>query len=61
MNSPPCKDCQKRTLGCHATCLEYLIWKKKKENELNKKKQELDIVDTTVRSILRKRKHLSQF
>lgn len=24
---PPCKDCSKRVLGCHATCKEYKAYK----------------------------------
>lgn len=59
MNSSPCKNCQIRTLGCHAVCSDYLEWKQKKENELNKRKQELETVDTVVRSILRKNKYVS--
>lgn len=23
----PCKGCEKRRVGCHATCKEYAIWK----------------------------------
>lgn len=26
MKTAPCKDCQKRELGCHATCEEYLAY-----------------------------------
>ena len=59
MNSPPCKNCQKRTLGCHAVCSDYSEWKQKKENELSKRKQELETVDTVVRGMLRKHKHVS--
>lgn len=31
----PCKDCTKRTIGCHAECKEYLEFQK--ENERIKK------------------------
>lgn len=24
--TPPCKDCQKRHLGCHGSCEEYKTW-----------------------------------
>lgn len=35
----PCKDCEKRELGCHSNCTEYK--QAKNENErLNKKKRE---------------------
>ena len=26
MKTAPCKDCQKRELGCHTTCEEYLAF-----------------------------------
>lgn len=26
MKTAPCKDCQKRELGCHATCEAYLAY-----------------------------------
>lgn len=25
---PPCKDCKKREVGCHANCVAYKEWKK---------------------------------
>lgn len=28
MKIAPCKDCKKRTLGCHGRCDKYLNWKK---------------------------------
>ena len=32
---PPCKDCQKRKIGCHAKCEEYLAYTKwyREQNE----------------------------
>lgn len=35
--SGPCKNCEKRVLGCHATCENYNEYKLKNE-ELKKKK-----------------------
>lgn len=26
---PPCKDCPERTVGCHAKCEKYIVWKEK--------------------------------
>ena len=26
--TPPCKDCGRRKIGCHAKCFDYIIWKK---------------------------------
>ena len=34
----PCKDCRKRTLGCHATCDAYLT-ARAKQTELNEKER----------------------
>lgn len=31
--SVPCKDCEKRVVGCHAVCKEYKEWRKKKDKE----------------------------
>ena len=29
----PCKDCEKRTVGCHAACEEYKEYKTKRQAE----------------------------
>lgn len=31
----PCKDCERREIGCHASCQDYIAWRewKDKENE----------------------------
>ena len=34
----PCKDCNKRTLGCHSTCNAYLT-ARAKQTELNEKER----------------------
>ena len=41
----PCKSCtDKRELGCHATCEDYLVWKKEMDdyNDKVRKRKELD-------------------
>lgn len=35
----PCKDCKKREVGCHASCKDYLKWKKWNEEETEKKRE----------------------
>lgn len=33
---PPCKDCKKRTVGCHVTCADYISYKDNRENNRQK-------------------------
>ena len=33
MSLAPCKDCQKRCIGCHSVCNAYKDWKEKFSNE----------------------------
>lgn len=35
-----CKDCEKRYIGCHATCEDYLSFKKEREEILAKMHEE---------------------
>lgn len=38
-----CKGCTERRVGCHATCEEYLNWKKERDArraDINKKRQD---------------------
>ena len=35
-----CKDCEKRHVGCHATCDEYKQFKKEREEILNRMHEE---------------------
>lgn len=39
-----CKDCEKRTLGCHSTCEEYIQFRKERDEMLNKKREESRIL-----------------
>ena len=40
----PCKDCEKRTPGCHSTCEEYIQFRKERDEMLNKKREESRIL-----------------
>ena len=40
MIKPPCKNCQKRTIGCHSACPEYLAYRKDLEEKKAKEKLE---------------------
>ena len=31
-DTPPCKDCQKRTMACHTSCKDYKNWKADHDN-----------------------------
>ena len=35
-----CKDCEKRTLGCHSTCEEYIQFSKERREMLDKMREE---------------------
>lgn len=34
MNTPPCRDCPDRYIGCHGKCPAYLDWRKNRNAEL---------------------------
>lgn len=36
----PCKDCNKRHIGCHASCIDYIVAKNKNESYKKTKKLE---------------------
>jgi hypothetical protein len=38
-DTPPCKDCQKRTMACHTSCKDYKDWKAEHD------KRKAEIVD----------------
>lgn len=33
----PCKDCDRREIGCHSTCIDYISYRKIHEKNLRKK------------------------
>ena len=33
----PCKDCPRRELGCHSTCIDYISYRKIHDKNLKKK------------------------
>jgi len=39
----PCKDCEKRYVGCHGDCLEYKEWSSENERLKQKYKNERDV------------------
>lgn len=42
LNKAPCKDCTKRTIGCHSSCKEYQEWAKQKKEISEQLKKEKD-------------------
>lgn len=40
-----CKDCTKRTLGCHSKCEEYLAEKAKRQELNDKRRKEKDSIN----------------
>ena len=49
----PCKDCEKRYIGCHGRCEKYLEFKKANNERLKQKSLEVDAdqyaIDNTMR------------
>ena len=49
----PCKDCEKRYIGCHGRCEKYLEFKKANDERLKQKSREIDAdqyaIDNTMR------------
>lgn len=45
MDRPPCYECEKRVVGCHAGCGEYASWKKQRQEVLDEiqRKKELEL------------------
>lgn len=50
MDVTPCKDCQKRYIGCHGSCLDYHDWKVRRE-ENNKRRREYHEANRFMRDI----------
>lgn len=34
----PCKDCDTRTMGCHATCGDYKTWREERDALVNRER-----------------------
>ena len=46
----PCKDCQKRFVGCHSSCTEYLSFREEKTAE-NQRRQDEFLLERALRGI----------
>lgn len=42
MRTAPCYNCEKRVIGCHSNCLEYICYDKERKKLLYKKRIEND-------------------
>lgn len=61
MNRPPCKHCKTRHEGCHSRCVDYLDWKRRRE-EIRQKQYEENAADGVIikaikRAAYDKRRH----
>lgn len=56
----PCKNCDKRYLGCHSQCEDYKEWKIKEQEEhakaINKQKAERMQEDILIKANIQRRK-----
>ena len=50
MKSAPCKDCEKRQVGCHTTCKEYKAWAEIK-TAVNRKHQNQADMDRAIKGV----------
>ena len=59
----PCKDCQKREVGCHSTCEVYTTFRKEREAVYEKKVQtsiqKRDLLDHLHKAFKRKKQNSS--
>lgn len=53
MKISPCKDCGKRVIGCHAKFQDYIGWKAEQQEDMKRRKETLDDMDTTIRELER--------
>lgn len=45
MKSAPCKDCERRFLGCHSECQDYIEYSRERNEMLDKKYQEKKLLN----------------
>lgn len=60
-NNCPCKGCEKRKVGCHANCFEYISWNDDRLLELlviNEKKEKERQANERIRDAQRKIKNI---
>ena len=55
MRHNPCKECEKRMVGCHATCEEYILAKKEHE-EAKAEERKRKVIDSYELEMTRKRR-----
>lgn len=52
----PCKDCEKRYIGCHGRCEKYLEFKKANDERLKQKSLEIDADQYALENTMRIRR-----
>ena len=52
----PCKECEKRCVGCHSSCEEYLEWRKQWDKNAKEKRFQAEVSETMYQ-IKRRRTH----
>lgn len=56
-SKPPCKDCQNRCVGCHATCKPYVEYTTYRRNELEMLRKDRFDEYHDYRQVQRRKKH----
>lgn len=60
-NVSPCKGCERREVGCHSSCGDYVEWRKKRDEMLTKSYQDKESRRMTTKWILRNTKRKEQW
>lgn len=55
MNTPPCKDCSDRKVGCHSSCENYVGWTKE-HDKVVKERCKQGSVDAALRHMRKGRR-----
>mgnify|MGYP000622957303 CR=1 FL=1 len=65
INETSCRHCTKRKINCHASCEEYLGWRKKADELRDKcgkaRLQDAGFVNAKIKNIYKWQKHLCQW
>lgn len=56
----PCKDCEKRYMGCHSKCAEYIEYDKHQQKIRDERVMKAEEVQMMVRQITESRKRMKR-
>ena len=56
MKKRPCKNCTKRTVGCHISCKDYKLWRADLDRANAERAKEEQTIDYVAKTIEKNRK-----